>query len=229
MSPDKSANASQQNSVLTSAGTEAPASLQAAQQAAAMCRACSLWENATQTVFGSGPADAKVILIGEQPGDQEDLQGQPFVGPAGQVLRQALTEAGLDAEKVYLTNAVKHFKWEPRGRRRLHKTPGVREVNACRPWLDTEIAILRPQVIACLGATAAKAVIDKNFKITVDRGRFINHPAARFVFATVHPSYLLRLPDEAAREKQYQLFIEDLCLIYTALKTCEDGDKAGSG
>ncbi len=217
MSPNKSTNIPQQDNTLISPETEHGGSLQALQKAAATCRACSLWENATQTVFGSGSADAKVMLIGEQPGDQEDLQGQPFVGPAGQLLRKALLEADLQIERVYLTNAVKHFKWEPRGQRRLHKTPGVREVKACRPWVEAEIHILRPHVIVCLGATAAKAIIDKNFKITVDRGRFIDNPAAPFVFATIHPSYLLRLPEEAAREQQYQTFIEDLRLIHSVL------------
>lgn len=196
--------------------TDHPVSLDTLQQAATRCRACSLWENATQTVFGSGSKDAKVMLIGEQPGDQEDVQGQPFVGPAGQLLRKALLDAELDIKDIYLTNAVKHFKWEPRGQRRFHKTPGVREIKACYPWLEAEIQTLRPQVIACLGATAAKAVIDKSFKITVDRGHFIDHPAASFVFATVHPSYLLRLPDEETRQQQYQHFIADLRLIHNA-------------
>jgi DNA polymerase len=218
MSSNKSVDTPQQVTVPAPMGTEQPASLEALQKAAATCRACSLWENATQTVFGSGPADAKVMLIGEQPGDQEDIQGQPFVGPAGQLLRQALGEADLKSEEIYVTNAVKHFKWEPRGRRRLHKTPGAREIKACRPWVEAEIQMLRPRVIVCLGATAAKAIIDKNFKITVDRGRFIENPAASFVFATIHPSYLLRLPDEEVREQQYQTFIEDLRLIHTALE-----------
>lgn len=224
MSSEKPTRVSGQSTIPIPTGTERPVSLPALQEAAATCRACSLWENATQTVFGSGPAAARVMLIGEQPGDQEDLQGQPFIGPAGQLLRQALTEVGLQPDSVYLTNAVKHFKWELRGRRRLHKAPGIREINACRPWLEAELQLLRPQVIACLGATAAKAVIDKNFKITVDRGRFIANSAAPFVFATVHPSYLLRLPDEDARQHQYRLFIEDLHLIYTALES-SDGIK----
>lgn len=218
MSSNKSVNVSAQNNIPTPLKTEQPASLEALRTAAATCRACSLWENATQTVFGNGSADAKVMLIGEQPGDQEDLQGQPFVGPAGQLLRKALIEAELQLEKVYLTNAVKHFKWEPRGQRRIHKTPGAREIKACRPWVEAEIQTLRPQVIGCLGATAAKAIIDKNFKITVDRGRFINNSAAQFVFATIHPSYLLRLPDKEAREQQYQSFTEDLRLIHKALE-----------
>jgi DNA polymerase len=214
---NKSANISDNKDIPVTSDTEYPTSLDALQTAAATCRACSLWENATQTVFGSGPANAKVMLIGEQPGDQEDLQGQPFVGPAGQLLRKALIEADLQIEQFYLTNAVKHFKWEPRGQRRLHKTPGVREIKACRPWLEAEIQTLRPQVIGCLGATAAKAIIDKNFKITVDRGRFIDNSVAPFIFATIHPSYLLRLADDEAREQQYQTFIEDLRLVHIAL------------
>lgn len=218
MSANKPANAPHYNDIPVPLETDHPVSLEALKQAASLCRACSLWENATQTIFGSGSEDAKVMLIGEQPGDQEDLQGQPFVGPAGQLLRKALLEAELQIEDIYLTNAVKHFKWEPRGQRRFHKTPGMREIKACRPWLKAEMKILRPRVIACLGATAAKAVIDKNFKITVDRGRFIDNPAAPFVFATIHPSYLLRLPDEEARQQQYQTFIADLRLVHSALK-----------
>jgi DNA polymerase len=218
MPSNKSTRISEQNNSPLPPGIEHPASLEDLQKAAATCRACSLWENATQTVFGSGSGDAKVMLIGEQPGDQEDLQGQPFIGPAGQLLRKALLEADLQLERIYLTNAVKHFKWELRGRRRLHKTPGVREIKACHPWVEAEIQTLRPQVIGCLGATAAKAIIDKNFKITVDRGRFIDNPVAPFVFATLHPSYLLRLPDEEARKQQYRSFIEDLRLIHKALE-----------
>ena len=186
-------------------------------QQAADCRACPLWENATQTVFSAGPETAKVMLVGESPGDVEDRRGEPFVGPAGQLLRQALAELSLEPEQLYLTNAVKHFKWEPRGRRRIHKTPTMREVNACSQWLEGEIDALKPRVIACLGATAAKAVISKDFKITAQRGRFIEHPQAPFVFATVHPSYLLRLPDQQAKDAGYRDFLEDLGLIQQAL------------
>jgi len=186
--------------------------------AAKDCRDCPLWENATQTVFGEGSGRAEVMLIGEQPGDQEDLQGHPFVGPAGQLLDRALAEAGVDRKLVYVTNAVKHFKWEPRGKRRLHKTPAQREIDACHQWLEGEIRVIRPRVIACLGATAAKALLGPAFRVSTQRGRRVTSPHAEFVFATFHPSALLRLRDAEEREAAFRQLVEDLSLIRKALE-----------
>ncbi len=174
------------------------------------CRNCDLWKNATQAVFGEGASNAPIMLIGEQPGDQEDLQGKPFVGPAGKLLRSALVEAGVDIKRVYLTNAVKHFKWEPRGKRRIHKKPNAGEINACRPWLEAEIAALKPKVIVCLGATAAQSLLGRSFRVTQHRGEFVKSALAPHVTATVHPSAILRAPDEASRHEQERLFIKDL-------------------
>jgi uracil-DNA glycosylase family protein len=170
------------------------------------CKHCGLWRHATQTVFGEGPARARIMLVGEQPGNDEDLQGRPFVGPAGQLMDRLLVEAGIDRNKVYVTNAVKHFKWEPHGKRRIHKKPSRVEIAACRSWLDAEIAALKPEVIVCLGATAARALLGRGFRVTVDHGRFIKSPLASRVLATIHPSAILRAPDEATRhelEKQF--------------------------
>jgi uracil-DNA glycosylase len=192
-------------------------SLQGLREAARDCRDCPLWENATQTVFGEGAARAEAMLVGEQPGDQEDLQGHPFVGPAGQLLDRALAEAGVDRKTVYVTNAVKHFKWEPRGKRRLHKTPAQREIDACRQWLEGEIRVVRPRVIACLGATAAKALLGPDFRVSTRRGRYVPSPHAEFVLATFHPSALLRLRDAAERETAFRQLVEDLSLIRKAL------------
>lgn len=192
-------------------------SLDELRDAARGCRACGLWEHATQTVFGEGPQDARVMLVGEQPGDREDREGAPFVGPAGQLLDRALVEAGVDRGTVYVTNAVKHFKWVQQGRRRLHKTPGVREMRACSGWLEQELALIRPEVLVCLGGTAAKAVIHKDFKITRQRGEFVDSEKAPHVYATVHPSYLLRIPEEAAKAAAYDQFVADLGLIREAL------------
>jgi DNA polymerase len=185
-------------------------SLGAWREAAAHCRACDLWKNATQTVFGEGRRTAKVVLVGEQPGDKEDLAGKPFVGPAGRVLDEALLEAGIDRDTVYVTNAVKHFKWRPSGKRRLHEKPNRSEIAACRLWLDAEIGILKPQVVVCLGATAAQALISSSFKVTQQRGKLIPSNLAPHVMATVHPSSILRAPDEAARERERKLFVADL-------------------
>jgi len=179
------------------------------------CQDCSLWANATQTVFGAGDPHARVMLVGEQPGDEEDRKGLPFVGPAGRLLDRALEAAGVEREHLYVTNAVKHFKWEARGKRRLHKTPAQREVDACRQWLEREIATVKPRVIVALGATAAKAVIGKHFKVSVERGRFVESELAPYVFATLHPSALLRLRDEE-REAAFDRFVEDLKLIRKA-------------
>ena len=186
-------------------------------QEARKCQACDLWANATQTVFGAGSPHARVMLVGEQPGDEEDRKGLPFVGPAGRLLDRALEAAGVERDEIYITNAVKHFKWEARGKRRLHKTPAQREIDACRQWLDRELAALKPQVVVCLGATAAKAVIGKAFKVSTQRGQFVESAAAPYVFATLHPSALLRLRDDAEREAAFDAFVKDLKLIKRAL------------
>ena len=174
------------------------------------CRACDLWKHATQTVFGEGPRKAALMLIGEQPGDAEDLSGHPFVGPAGQLLDRALADAGIDRGAVYLTNVVKHFKFEPRGKRRIHKKPRASEIGACRPWLDLEIALIKPRVIVCLGATAAQALLGPQFKVTARRGVFVPSPLAPRVLATVHPSSILRAPDEETRRSEKTRFTRDL-------------------
>jgi uracil-DNA glycosylase len=188
-------------------------SLTALRKAAAGCRRCDLWKRGTQTVFGEGPSDARLMLVGEQPGDQEDLAGEPFVGPAGQLLRDALSEAGLNPAEVYLTNAVKHFKWEPRGKRRIHERPNREEVLACRMWLDEEIAALKPTIIVALGATAAGALLGSAAKVTRDRGKFFPSTLAPMVTLTVHPSSILRSPDSAKRKEARQQFVEDLKAI----------------
>jgi uracil-DNA glycosylase len=176
---------------------------------AAGCRNCELWKRATQTVFGEGPQRARVMLVGEQPGDEEDLSGQPFVGPAGRLLDQAMDEAGLRREDLYVTNVVKHFKWKPAGKRRLHEKPRLSEINACVPWFEAEVATLKPDVIVCLGATAAQAVIGKQFRVTRERGRFV---PSRFgtAFGTVHPSSILRAPDDETRRLERARFVDDL-------------------
>jgi uracil-DNA glycosylase len=179
-------------------------------EAANKCRDCGLWRHATQTVFGEGPARARIMLVGEQPGNDEDLQGRPFVGPAGQLMNRLLADAGIDRNKVYVTNVVKHFKWEPRGKRRIHKKPSSVEIAACRSWLNAEIAALRPEVIVCLGASAAQALLGRSFRVTVDHGRFIKSPLAWHVLATIHPSAILRAPDEAMRHELEKQFVSDL-------------------
>jgi DNA polymerase len=178
--------------------------------AAKDCQACDLWRRATQTVFGDGMRSARLMLVGEQPGDAEDLAGHPFVGPAGKLLDRALEEAGIHRAGVYLTNVVKHFKWEPRGKRRIHKKPTAREIAACRPWLDTEIALVKPAAIVCLGATAAQALLGRQFKVSVDRGTFVKSPLAPLVLATVHPSSILRAPDDETRRQELKRFTADL-------------------
>lgn len=178
--------------------------------AAAGCTACPLHLTGTQTVFGEGPSDATTMLVGEQPGDQEDRQGRPFVGPAGQILDQALEDAGIDRSRTYVTNAVKHFKWTPRGKRRLHARPSSMEIRACRPWLEAEIALVRPRLLICLGAIAAQALIGPDFRVSRDRGRFIRSALAPYLLATVHPSSILRVPDETAREAAMRNFVADL-------------------
>lgn len=174
------------------------------------CKACDLWKRGTQTVFGEGEPSAKAMFVGEVPGDQEDLAGKPFVGPAGNLLNKALDEAGIDRRKIYVTNAVKHFNWEARGKRRIHKKPSAVEIVACRPWLDAEIDRLKPRVIVCLGATAAQALLGKEFRVTQHRGEFIDSPLAPYVTATVHPSSILRAPDDATRHEEMKGFVADL-------------------
>ena len=177
---------------------------------AQQCKACDLYRNATQAVFGEGPSTARIVMVGEQPGDKEDLAGKPFVGPAGGLLNRALEDAGIDRADVYITNAVKHFKFEERGKRRIHKKPADSEINACRPWLDAELARIQPEVIVCLGATAARAVIGKQHRILRDRGRFFEHPMAKSVTATVHPSAILRVSGPSQRRADYEAFVKDL-------------------
>jgi uracil-DNA glycosylase len=186
--------------------------------AAARCKACDLWKLGTQTVFGEGGSNPRVMFVGEQPGDQEDILGRPFVGPAGKILDKALEAAGIDRKEVYVTNAVKHFKWEPRGKRRIHKKPNSLEIVACKPWLEAEIEVLKPDVIVCLGATAAQALLGKNFKVSTQRGVFIPSPFAPYVMATVHPSSLLRAPDDETRRRETLRFIEDLKRVHEALE-----------
>ena len=185
-------------------------SLKAFREAAADCKACDLWERGTQTVFGEGARRAEIVFVGEQPGNEEDLTGHPFVGPAGRLLDDALIEAGIDRAQTYVTNVVKHFKWEPRGKRRIHKKPNAGEINACRPWLEAEISLVKPKVIVCLGATAAQALLGPQFKVTKQRGQFIESTLAPFIMATVHPSSILRAPDDATRHDEKRKFIDDL-------------------
>jgi uracil-DNA glycosylase len=177
---------------------------------ASACRACDLWEHATQTVFGDGAEHARLMLVGEQPGDQEDLQGKPFVGPAGKLLERALDEAGIDRRKVYLTNAVKHFRWTRRGKRRLHEKPNAGQVRACRPWLESEIEVVRPRLIVLLGATAAQSVMGPTFRVSRQRGEVLPSPFGIPVLATVHPSSILRATDDESRDAAMSSFIADL-------------------
>ncbi len=179
---------------------------------AAGCRACDLWKTGTQTVFGGGAREAQVMLVGEQPGDREDVSGEPFVGPAGKLLDHALEEAGIGRRAAYVTNVVKHFKWEAKGKRRIHKKPNLQEITACRPWLDAEIAVVRPKVIVCLGATAAQALLGKDFRVSRQRGRFVDSPLAPFVTATVHPSSILRGSPES-RAAEFRDFVADLSRV----------------
>jgi uracil-DNA glycosylase len=187
-----------------------PLTLPALGEAAAVCRACDLYKTGTQTVFGEGPEHAQVMFVGEQPGDREDIEGKPFVGPAGRVLDAALEEAGIDRSQVYVTNAVKHFKWKPQGKRRLHQKPNAAEVNACRPWLDAEIAAVKPHLLVLLGATAAQALLGRDFRVSLQRGQLIERPSLPPMMATVHPSSILRAPDEETRELELRAFVQDL-------------------
>jgi uracil-DNA glycosylase len=192
-------------------------SLDALREAAAACEGCALYQDATQTVFGEGRSNAKVVFIGEQPGDEEDRSGRPFVGPAGRLLNRALVEAGIDRKGVYITNAVKHFKWEPRGRRRIHKKPQDREIKACKPWLIGEIEALRPQVVVCLGVTAATAAFGKAVRLKDTRAQFFQTPLSETTFVTTHPSALLRVQEEDTREIEYRRFVGELKLVQSRL------------
>jgi DNA polymerase len=193
-------------------------SLPAMAEAAQGCRGCDLYANATQAVFGEGRPGADVMMIGEQPGDREDREGAPFVGPAGGLLDTALERAGIDRDEVYVTNAVKHFKFEPRGKRRIHKRPNAEEIRACGPWLQAELEVVRPKVVVCLGATAAQAVIGRGFRVTQHRGEFVETPLEALVTATVHPSSILRAPDEASRHAEMEAFVRDLRAVATAIE-----------
>ena len=185
-------------------------SLKEVAEAAKKCTACHLYKRATQTVFGEGPKHATMLLIGEQPGDYEDVAGKPFVGPAGKIMDRALEEAGIDRKDVYVTNAVKHFKWEPRGKRRIHQKPNSREIAACKPWLEAESRLVKPKLVVCLGATAGQAIFGPSFRVTRERGKVLSSKLAPRVVATVHPSSLLRQPDEESREREYAHFVSDL-------------------
>ena len=193
-------------------------SLTALREAAASCRGCPLYRDATQTVFGEGRASAEVVMVGEQPGDQEDRRGRPFVGPAGGVLGEALEEAGIDRADVYITNVVKHFKFTPRGKRRIHKRPSAAETAACRPWLDAELKAIRPTALMALGATAAQDLFGRSFRVTKQRGRPLDFDFAPLVMASVHPSSILRAPDEESRREEYGLFVADLRALAEGLR-----------
>ena len=192
-------------------------SYRALKAASMECRGCDLYKNATQTVFGEGQISSGVIFVGEQPGDEEDLTGRPFVGPAGRLFDKALAEAGIDREKIYLTNAVKHFKWKPKGKRRIHEKPNASEINACDPWLRSEIALIKPRILVCLGATAAQTLLGKQFRVTQMRGQWLDSPLAKKTIATIHPSAILRTPDDL-REKAYAEFVSDLVVIAEAIE-----------
>jgi DNA polymerase len=188
----------------------ATTSLKTLATAAKDCTACPLYKHATQTVFGEGPKDARMMLIGEQPGDQEDVAGKPFVGPAGKIMDRALEEAGIHRQQIYVTNAVKHFKWEPRGKRRIHQKPNSREIAACRPWLEAELRLVKPKLVIVMGATAAQTIFGPAFRVTRERGKILSSKFAPKIVATVHPSSLLRQPDEESREREYEHFVADL-------------------
>ena len=191
--------------------------LPAFREAAADCKACDLWKRGTQTVFGEGTRHAKIVFVGEQPGNEEDLTGKPFVGPAGRLLDNALAEAGIDRALTFVTNVVKHFKWEPRGKRRIHKKPNAREITACRPWLEAEIALVKPKIIVCLGATAAQALLGPQFRVSKQRGQLIESALAPYIVATVHPSAILRAPDDETRHSEKRRFVDDLKQIARVL------------
>ena len=192
--------------------------LDALRSAAAGCRACDLWKSGTQTVFGEGVRKAEIMLVGEQPGDREDLAGKPFVGPAGRLLDDALDQAGIDRSRAYVTNIVKHFKWVARGKRRIHKKPNAGEITACKPWLEAEIRAVGPRAVVCLGATAAQGLLGRDFTVTQRRGELVDSPLADLVMATVHPSSILRAGDDEARKLEMKAFVEDLAGLARALR-----------
>lgn len=192
-------------------------SLKTLRDVARGCTACDLYKRGTQTVFGAGAAKAKVVLVGEQPGNDEDLAGRPFVGPAGKLLDKSLEEAGIERADVYVTNVVKHFKWEARGKRRIHKKPSATEIHACLPWLEAELAAIRPKLVVCLGATAAQAIMGRTFRVTQNRGAVLESPLGIPVVATVHPSSILRAPDDATRRRERAHFVEDLKVVAKAM------------
>ncbi|HKO95812.1 MAG TPA: UdgX family uracil-DNA binding protein [Pyrinomonadaceae bacterium] len=193
-------------------------SLRSLGEAAKDCKACDLWKRGTQTVFGEGPRRAIILFVGEQPGNEEDLAGEPFVGPAGRLLNDALEEAGIDRRQTYVTNVVKHFKWEPRGKRRIHKKPNSQEINACRPWLEAEIDVVKPKFIVVLGATAAQSLLGPKFRVTKQRGEFLESTLAPYVMATVHPSSILRAPDDETRRLEHRRFVADLKKLAKVIK-----------
>jgi uracil-DNA glycosylase family protein len=195
--------------------------LHTAKLAASHCKGCDLWRRATQTVFGEGRADASVVFVGEQPGDAEDLAGKPFVGPAGRVFDRALEAVGIARDRVYVTNVVKHFKWEPRGKRRIHSKPRISEIRACRPWLETELAIIKPRALVCLGSTAAQALLGAGFKVLTERGKFVESPLAPLVMATVHPSSVLRAQTDEERRRAMEEFVADLTTLAQRLSSGE--------
>ena len=192
-------------------------SLTSLREAAAGCTACPLHLTGTQTVFGEGRTGSRVLFVGEQPGDKEDLEGRPFVGPAGRLFDELLEEAGIDRSAAYVTNAVKHFKWQPRGKRRIHQRPNAAELAACRPWLDAELEVVKPEALVCLGATAAQALLGRSFRVTRDRGTLLDSELAPITVATVHPSSILRAPDDEARRRERALFVDDLRVVASAL------------
>ena len=203
---------------MTTGSPRSGSSLKILREEANRCRACHLWKNATQTVFGEGPQHAQIMLVGEQPGDKEDIAGKPFVGPAGQILDRALEEAGIDRKKVYVTNAVKHFKFVPRGKIRLHQKPNTSEIRACRQWYERELASIKPALVLAMGATAAQCVFGKTTPINKNRGRAIDLDEGIKAMVTVHPSYLLRLPDADAKAREYQRFVDDLKIAADLLR-----------
>ena len=203
---------------MTTGSPRSGSSLKILREEASRCRACHLWKNATQTVFGEGPQHAQIMLVGEQPGDKEDIAGKPFVGPAGQILDRALEEAGIDRKKVYVTNAVKHFKFVPRGKIRLHQKPNTSEIRACRQWYERELASIKPALVVAMGATAAQCVFGKTTPINKNRGRAIDVDEGIKAMVTVHPSYLLRLPDADAKAREYQRFVDDLKIAADLLR-----------
>ena len=207
--------------MVESAASYLPArpTLKSLREAAVGCKACPLWRTGTQTVFGEGLTKATVMLVGEQPGDQEDKQGRPFVGPAGRILDQALEQAGIPRDEAYVTNVVKHFKWQPKGKRRIHAKPTWTEQAACRPWLEAELTVVRPRVLVCLGATAAQSLLGKQFRVTKERGTWVDSELAERVTATVHPSAILRQRDDESRHAEMAAFVDDLRIVAAVLRT----------